>query len=46
MGAEVSFAYQNLGHYRREVGDKEVGIAEREAVGVRIMLYVGVAVSG
>ena len=43
MGAEVSFAYQNLGHYRREVGDKEVGIAEREAVGVRIMLYVGVA---
>ena len=43
MGAEVSFAYQNLGHYRREVGDKVVGLAERESVGVRIMLYIGVA---
>ena len=43
MGAEVLFAYQNLGHYRREVGDKEVGLAEREAVGIRLALYVGVA---
>ena len=40
LGAEIAFAHQNLGQYRREVQDRPVGAAEREALGIRIVLYV------
>jgi membrane protein len=40
LGSEVSFAHQNLAHYRREVQDEAPGPAEREAVGIRIAVEV------
>jgi len=40
FGAEVAFAHQNLGLYRREVQGRVAGSAEREAVGLRIALEV------
>jgi membrane protein len=41
FGAELAFAYQNLGLYRRQVRGKPPGPAEREAIGLRIALEVG-----
>ncbi len=41
FGAEVAFAYQNLDLYRREVRGERAGPAEREAIGLRIVLEVG-----
>ncbi|MDG2049531.1 MAG: YhjD/YihY/BrkB family envelope integrity protein [Myxococcota bacterium] len=41
LGAEVSFAHQNLGHYRRELRRIPPGFAERESVA----LYVALAVA-
>ena len=40
FGAEVAFAHQNLGLYRREVRGTPAGPAEREAVGLRIACEV------
>lgn len=40
LGAEVSFAYQNLARYRREVRGEEPGAAGREAIGLGIALEV------
>jgi membrane protein len=40
LGAEVSFAHQNLAHYRRELLGREQGMAEREAVGLRLALEI------
>lgn len=40
FGAEVAFAHQNLGLYRREVQGTPAGAAEREAVGLRIALEI------
>ncbi len=41
FGAEVAFASQNLNHYRREVRGAEPGMAEREAIGLRVVLAIG-----
>jgi membrane protein len=41
LGAEMAFAYQNLELYRREVRGERAGPAEREAIGLRIVLEVG-----
>ncbi|MAJ60460.1 MAG: hypothetical protein CBC48_10905 [bacterium TMED88] len=41
LGAEVSFAHQNLAHYRRELRRVPPGFAERESVA----LYVALAVA-
>jgi membrane protein len=41
FGAEVAFAYQNLGLYRREVRGESVAPAERESVGLRIAVEIG-----
>ncbi|MBW1684601.1 MAG: YihY family inner membrane protein [Deltaproteobacteria bacterium] len=41
LGAEIAFAYQNLELYRREVRGERAGPAEREAIGLRIVLEVG-----
>ena len=43
LGAEISFAHQNLGHYRREVRELPPGAAERESLGLRIALRVAQA---
>lgn len=43
MGAEISFAYQNLAHYRREVRELPPGPAERESLGLRIAVRVAEA---
>jgi membrane protein len=40
LGAEIAFAYQNLDLYRREVRGERAGPAEREAIGLRIVLEV------
>jgi membrane protein len=40
FGAEVAFAHQNLGLYRREVRGKPPGPAAREAIGLHIALEV------
>jgi membrane protein len=40
LGAEVAFAHQNLGLYRREVRGSKAGPAEREAIGLRIALEI------
>jgi len=40
FGAEISFAYQNLELYRREVRGKKVGTAEREAIALGIAVEV------
>ncbi len=40
FGAEVAFAAQNLKHYRREVRGREPGMAEREAIGLRVALAI------
>lgn len=40
LGAEVSFAYQNLPRYRREVRGDEPGPAGREAIGLGIAMEV------
>jgi membrane protein len=41
FGAEVAFAYQNLELYAREVRGERAGPAEREAIGLRIVLEIG-----
>lgn len=41
FGAEIAFAYQNLELYRREVRGQKAGPAEREAIGMRIVLEIG-----
>ncbi|MDJ0851869.1 MAG: YhjD/YihY/BrkB family envelope integrity protein [Myxococcota bacterium] len=41
LGAEIAFAYQNLELYRREVRGEKAGPAEREAIGLRIVLEIG-----
>lgn len=43
LGAEVAFAHQNLSHYRQELARAAPGPAEREAVGLRIVLEVAAA---
>ena len=40
FGAEVAFASQNLNHYRRELRGSEPGMAEREAIGLRVALWI------
>ncbi len=40
LGAEVSFAYQNLARYRREVKGEIPGPANRDAIGLGIALEV------
>ena len=40
FGAEIAFAYQNLGLYVREVRGEAAGPAEREAIGLRIALEI------
>jgi membrane protein len=40
LGAEVSFAYQSLGRYRREVRGAVPGPASRESIGLGIALEV------
>jgi membrane protein len=40
LGAEIAFAHQNLGLYRREVRGPRASVAEREAVGLRIALEI------
>ncbi len=40
LGAEVSFAYQSLGRYRREVRGVVPGLASRESIGLGIALEV------
>ena len=40
LGAEVSFAYQNLGRYRREVRGAIPGLASRESIGLGIAVEV------
>lgn len=40
LGAEVSFAHQNLSRYRRELRGTAAGAAEREAAGLRITVEV------
>jgi membrane protein len=40
LGAEVSFAYQNVGRYRREVKGSIPGPAGREAIGLAIAVEV------
>jgi len=40
FGAEIGFAYQNLKLYVREVRGARAGPAEREAVGLRIVLEI------
>lgn len=41
LGAEVSFALQNLSHYRREIRGELAGPAEREAAGLQIAVEIG-----
>lgn len=41
LGAEVSFAHQNLARYRREAAAAVAGPAEREALGLQLALEVG-----
>jgi membrane protein len=43
LGAEISFAHQNLDYYRREVQELPPGPAERESLGLRIALRVALA---
>jgi membrane protein len=40
LGAEIAFAHQNLGLYRREVRGTPAGPAEREAVGLGVALEI------
>ena len=40
FGAEVAFAFQNLALYRREVRGRPPGAAERESIGLRIVVKV------
>jgi membrane protein len=40
LGAEVAFAYQSLGRYRREVRGAIPGLASRESIGLGIALEV------
>jgi len=40
FGAEIAFAYQNLKLYVREVRGERAGAAEREAIGLRIVLEI------
>jgi membrane protein len=46
LGAEIAYAHQNLARYRREARDAEMEPAEREAVGMRVILEVGRAFQG
>lgn len=41
LGAEVSFAFQNLPRYRREAAAGQTSPAEREALGLQLALEVG-----
>jgi len=41
LGAEISYAYQNLAHYRREAQEGPTGAAERELLATRIVVEVG-----
>jgi membrane protein len=41
LGAEIAFAHQTLHLYRRELRGGPAGAAEREAIGLRIVLEVG-----
>jgi len=43
FGAEIAFAYQNLELYAREVRGERAGPAEREAIGLRMVLAIGQA---
>lgn len=43
FGAEVAFASQNLDHYRREVRGAEPNMAEREVIGLRVALEIGLS---
>jgi membrane protein len=38
LGAEISFAYQNLANYRREAASAAMSPAEREALGLQLAL--------
>jgi membrane protein len=40
LGVEVSFAFQNLAHYRRSVRGAAPGPAEQEAVGMRVAVEI------
>jgi cysteine desulfurase len=40
FGAEIAFAYQNLELYRREVRGDRAGAAQREAIGLRIVVEI------
>lgn len=43
FGAELSFAHQNLAHYRREARGDPPGAAERESLGLKIALRIAQA---
>lgn len=43
LGAEISFGCQNLGQYRRDMQNPEPGAAEREALGIQIVVRVAEA---
>ena len=40
LGAEIAYAHQHLALYRREARDQEMEPAEREAVGMRVIVEV------
>jgi membrane protein len=40
FGAEIAYAHQNLASFRREARDAEMEPAEREAVGIRVVVEV------
>ncbi|MEE2673343.1 MAG: YhjD/YihY/BrkB family envelope integrity protein [Myxococcota bacterium] len=40
LGAEIAYAHQNLARYRREARDREMEPAEREAVGMRVIVEI------
>lgn len=43
LGAEIAYAHQHLARYRREARDQRMEPAEREAVGLRLILEVAQA---
>lgn len=40
LGAEIAYAHQHLARYRREARDQEMEPAEREAVGMRLIVEI------
>jgi membrane protein len=40
LGAEIAYAHQNLARYRREARDSKMEPAEREAVGLRVIVEI------